>query len=239
MVMTATVGNGTVGLRERKKARTRDALRDASLQLFHRDGFEQTTIEDIADACEVSPRTFFRYFPTKEDVLFSDADERCGRLLTTIAAQPPDVGPLPALLAGALAVADDYGAERARLVLRKRVLTSSPQLRASSAERQRGWEDAAVQLLAERAAARGSTRHRSSCASSSRPGSRRCASRSTSGSTATTLATSRSSSRRRSAASATGSSSATRSSPSVRSSRTTPSRTCCRGRRRRWSGTRR
>ena len=155
MVMTATVGNGTVGLRERKKARTRDALRDASLQLFHRDGFEQTTIEDIADACEVSPRTFFRYFPTKEDVLFSDADERCGRLLTTIAAQPPDVGPLPALLAGALAVADDYGAERARLVLRKRVLTSSPQLRASSAERQRGWEDAAVQLLAQRAAAQG------------------------------------------------------------------------------------
>jgi len=148
MVMTSTVG-----LRERKKARTRDALRDAALERFHRDGFEQTTIEDIADACEVSPRTFFRYFPTKEDVLFSDADERCGRLLTTIAAQPPDVGPLPALLAGALAVADDYGAERARLVLRKRVLTSSPQLRASSAERQRGWEDAAVQLLAQRAAA--------------------------------------------------------------------------------------
>jgi len=150
MVMTSTVG-----LRERKKARTRDALRDAALQLFHRDGFEQTTIEDIADACEVSPRTFFRYFPTKEDLLFSDADDRCGRLLTTIAAQPPDVGPLPALLAGALAVADDYGAERARLVLRKRVLTSSPQLRASSAERQRGWEDAAVQLLAQRAAAQG------------------------------------------------------------------------------------
>jgi AcrR family transcriptional regulator len=150
MVMTATVG-----LRERKKARTRDALRDAALALFHRNGFEQTTVEEIAEACEVSPRTFFRYFPTKEDVLFSDADERCGRLLATIAAQPPDAGPLPALLAGSLAVADDYGAERARLVLRKRVLSSSPQLRASSAERQRGWEDATFQLLSQRAAAAG------------------------------------------------------------------------------------
>jgi len=143
----------TVGLRERKKARTRDALRDAALELFHRNGFEQTTVEEIADACEVSPRTFFRYFPTKEDVLFSDADERCGRLLATIADEPPGVDPLSALLAGSLAVAGDYGAERARLVLRKRVLSSTPQLRASSAERQRGWEEATFELLAQRATA--------------------------------------------------------------------------------------
>src|SRR6476660_7056606 len=122
-----------VGLRERKKARTRDALHDAALELFNRNGFEQTTVEEIADACEVSPRTFFRYFPTKEAVLWSDADDRCGRLLAAMAGQPARVTPFGALLAGSLALAEDYGAERARLALRKRVLSSSTQLLASSA----------------------------------------------------------------------------------------------------------
>jgi AcrR family transcriptional regulator len=144
-----------VGLRERKKARTRDALHDAALELFNRNGFEQTTVEDIADACEVSPRTFFRYFPTKEAVLWSDADDRCGRLLTAMAAQPAGVTPFGALLAGSLALAEDYGAERARLALRKKVLSSSTQLLASGAERQRGWEDAVVQLLSDRTASEG------------------------------------------------------------------------------------
>ena len=78
----------------------------------------------------MSPRTFFRYFPTKEDVLFGDADERCGRLLAVIAGRPPDEPLLHALLAGSLAVAADYDAERTRLVARKRILESSPQLRA-------------------------------------------------------------------------------------------------------------
>jgi AcrR family transcriptional regulator len=158
MSVTAGISPAPVpagGLRERKKAQTREALGDAALQLFNDRGFEQTTVEDIAEACDVSPRTFFRYFRTKEDVLFAESDERCGRLLTTIAAEPRGTAPLQAVLAGSLAVAEDYGAERDRLIVRKRVLSSSPDLRASSAERQRGWEDAVAQLLTERAEARG------------------------------------------------------------------------------------
>ena len=60
------------GLRERKKAKTRAAIREHALRLFREQGYSGTTVEQIAEAAEVSPATFYRYFPTKEDVVLQD-----------------------------------------------------------------------------------------------------------------------------------------------------------------------
>jgi len=135
------------GLRERKKARTRRALQDAALDLFRHNGFEHTTVEQIAEACEVSPRTFFRYFATKEEALFGDSGEKLATFVAALEARPADEPPLRSLRAAAQTLVTMQEGQRDRLKARKQVIAATPTLRARGAERQDEWNDAAVQIL--------------------------------------------------------------------------------------------
>ncbi len=89
------------GLRERKKARTRAAIREHALRLFREQGYSSTTVEQIADAAEISPSTFFRYYPTKEDVVLQDDFDILA--LEAFEAQPAGLSPIAAFRAAAAA----------------------------------------------------------------------------------------------------------------------------------------
>jgi AcrR family transcriptional regulator len=108
------------GLRERKKARTKAAIQEAALRLFGAQGYENTTVEQIAEAAEVSPSTFFRYFGSKEDVVIYDALDPL--IIEAYRRQPPGVTALEAMqqamheVWGALSPAEvDEQLERGRL----------------------------------------------------------------------------------------------------------------------------
>jgi AcrR family transcriptional regulator len=97
-VMATTTGTPPeTGLRERKKQRTREALIEVAFDLFGRQGFDATTVEEIAEAVEVSPRTFFRYFATKEDVVLSMLEDQLSAMYDGLAARPASEPVLTAL----------------------------------------------------------------------------------------------------------------------------------------------
>lgn len=129
------------GLRERKRQRTRDALTDAAYALFERKGFDATTVDEIAGAVEVSPRTFFRYFTSKEDVALALADEQLTRMVQTLADWKPDDPVITALKGSVVDVvtaceSDGAEVDRARYRRLQALLLESPALMAAC--RQRG-----------------------------------------------------------------------------------------------------
>jgi AcrR family transcriptional regulator len=138
-----------LGLRERKKARTRAAIQQQALRLFRERGYEATTVSQIAEAAEVSVPTFFRYFPSKEDVVLWD--EFDPQLAEIFRAQPAWLGPVAALraafreLLSALPLAV-RAEQRERVVL----LLSAPPLRAILLDHLLGPMRLVAELVADR-----------------------------------------------------------------------------------------
>ena len=133
------------GLRERKKQRTRDLIVRAAMDLFVARGFDGATVADIAAAADISPRTFFGYFPTKEDVVFHDHDELLAGLGERIRGRAPSEDTFDALRAWVLEIDVESRFERPEERARRRLIRETPAL----ASRDRANLAAMEELLAE------------------------------------------------------------------------------------------
>jgi AcrR family transcriptional regulator len=136
-------------LRERKKVATERRLQQAAVSLFERQGFSQTTVEQIAAGADVSPRTFFRYFPTKEAVLVSDLYD--APFVALLQEAPADLTLLETFRWAIHALYDrfdeaDWQAEQ----LRMRILSSTPEVSSLLARQYMSSVVTAVEFVARR-----------------------------------------------------------------------------------------
>jgi AcrR family transcriptional regulator len=143
-----------VGRRERKKEATRRALVDAAIVLFVEHGFEATTVEDIAEAVDVSTRTFHRYFPVKEDVLFADAEDRLVRFEAALAARPRDEDILDSLRQACYVLAESVLVRPEFELARQELLDRSITLRAHGLRHSAEWATAVADFVADRVGVR-------------------------------------------------------------------------------------
>jgi DHA2 family multidrug resistance protein-like MFS transporter len=152
-LMPASTDRPEPSLRERKKARTRGAIQTHALQLFREQGYDATTIEQIIDAAEVSETTFFRYFPTKEDVVLQDDYDPL--IIDAYKKQPPELAPVPAMRAAFAAVfagmtASQQAEQRERVAL----ILAVPRLRAAMLNQFSQLMQLLADAMAERAGLR-------------------------------------------------------------------------------------
>jgi AcrR family transcriptional regulator len=139
-------------LRELKKERTKEALESAALRLFRERGYAETSVAEIAAEAEVSRRTFFRYFRSKEGVVFANADENGRRLQEALEREPLESDPLSAF--GNVVVRltrseiEDRGADE--ILARQRLFVDNLGLRSRLSEIARVWRSYLAEALARR-----------------------------------------------------------------------------------------
>jgi len=140
----------TEGLRERHRRRTEALLEEAALQLFEERGFDLVTVDDVAAAADVSRRTFFRYFATKEDVVLADQPRRLEELRHALAGRPPEEPALTALRQALLSLAGGHEQDRELLLRRAKLMRATPSLQVRWMAAQRNWEQAVTEMVADR-----------------------------------------------------------------------------------------
>ena len=133
-------GEPTLGLRERKKQRTRATLIDAAVELCDRQGFERTTVDQIAAIADVSPRTFSRYFATKDAIAVALIDDAIELAALELAQQPTDINHFEALRRSYVAMytstksAPPPGLSEERMMCTVRIIMTSSTLRQAALE---------------------------------------------------------------------------------------------------------
>ena len=137
-----------IGLRERKRMRTMGEIQQAAIRLFAQQGYDATTVDQIAEAAGVSPATFFRYYPSKEAVVRTD--EFDGPLLRALASRPPEESAYEAMAAAVQAVMPYLDETRDALLERARLILQTPALHAQAWEAYRASVDTFASGLAQR-----------------------------------------------------------------------------------------
>jgi AcrR family transcriptional regulator len=148
--LVSETAGATLGLRERNKLRTRQEIADATLRLATERGFENVTVEQIATAADIAPRTFFRYFESKEDALLADHTDRLALLRQTLRDRPASEGPLTAVRASIMEVVGDLEDNRELMLAKFQLMEDSPTLHAQSLEKMAELERMLAEALAER-----------------------------------------------------------------------------------------
>lgn len=138
------------GLRERKKVRTRETIAAAALRLFTEHGFRETTVDEIAAAADVSPRTFFRYFATKEDAALADHERRLAAIRDALASGSPGEPVTAPVRRAVLAMVAEVAVEPAEGLARARIVSTEPSVLARSLEMQAAYEEAIAREVAAR-----------------------------------------------------------------------------------------
>ena len=136
-------------LRERKKARTRERLVEVATRLFVEKGFENTTADEIAEAAEVSRRTFFRYFPTKESVVFPGFEERIVAFRAVMEHQRKLYPPFEAIRQALLVFSREMSDRAEELQNEWRIVSASPTLIARDIEHDFEYEKIFAEALAD------------------------------------------------------------------------------------------
>jgi TetR/AcrR family transcriptional regulator, regulator of mycofactocin system len=147
----SVVAASDAGRRERKKRETRQALEDAAWRLFTRKGYDATTLADITNAVDVAPRTFFRYFDSKEAVLFGDWRTDVDELARRVSERPIAETPLEALAEAILSFSARFEADRAVIFQRMRIAAQSTHVgRYQRQIIEAAWEDTLAAAIAAR-----------------------------------------------------------------------------------------
>ena len=144
----------TAGLREQKKDATRRALHAAALQLVADRGLDGVTVDDIAAQADVSPRTFFNYFPTKDDAVVGLDPRHSGRLADAVRDRPREETPVQAVRAALLDQAREMAGDRQVWPLRLQVVEAHPVLAARLSAVFGEAERALTAVLAQRSGTR-------------------------------------------------------------------------------------
>ncbi len=138
-----------MNLRQRKRAATRKKLATISLELFLRDGFDETTVESIAAIAEVSARTFFRYFPTKEAAFFDNQQSRLEAFVGLLDEPREGESASDRVFRVCLEMADAFQQDSETMLAQYQVMFNSRHLLAHDLQLDLQWEEAIAKALAE------------------------------------------------------------------------------------------